>query len=268
MHSHRIPHTSSPMSDAARFRVVTFFLLLTLPVLARDRAPHRVSAIFSSNPPIPSLSYRNAGYQLVSNKAGTITVTIDSSPLRIAARYPTPILDSEAIDVLKRGKRIPLPNSIRGKGRELAANARGYVQAADRVLCWLHSHFSYRKTEAGPLRGDCNTAARTAVALLAEAGIPAREIDGMVIETGTRVLSGAALHRWIEVYYPGFGWLFSDPLSSLHYVPPSYIVLDHVSRRDLLGTTLTCIKPYRPAKAIGILKHSSMTERINLYRFP
>jgi hypothetical protein len=81
-------------------------------------------------------------------------------------------------------------------------------------------------------------AAELAVALLREAGIPARSVRGYLVpaESATAASPGElkreqslgeeGLHRWIEVYYPGAGWVFSDPFRSVDYVGPRYLVFD------------------------------------------
>jgi hypothetical protein len=51
--------------------------------------------------------------------------------------------------------------------------------------------------------------------------IPAREVAGYVAGEG----GDAGFHRWIEVYYPDVGWVFSDPRVSHHYVPATYLRL-------------------------------------------
>jgi hypothetical protein len=44
-----------------------------------------------------------------------------------------------------------------------------------------------------------------------------------VVADGSGVPAG--FHRWIEVHYDDVGWVFSDPIQSLHYVPATYVRL-------------------------------------------
>jgi hypothetical protein len=70
----------------------------------------------------------------------------------------------------------------------------------------------------------CTGAARLTVALLAAVGIEAREVAGWVVEPGPGKRE-RGYHRWVEVYFPDVGWVFSDPLASHHWVPATYVRL-------------------------------------------
>jgi hypothetical protein len=62
------------------------------------------------------------------------------------------------------------------------------------------------------------------VALLAAAGVEAREVPGYVLEDqpgGPR----AGFHRWVELRLPDRGWVFADPLASHFFVPATYLRL-------------------------------------------
>jgi hypothetical protein len=53
------------------------------------------------------------------------------------------------------------------------------------------------------------------VLMLRELGVPARYVEGFLpgtlLEDGTREVTGAAAHAWVEVYFPGIGWWKFDP---------------------------------------------------------
>ncbi len=83
-------------------------------------------------------------------------------------------------------------------------------------------------------RAYCVGYAELAVDLLRRVGISARTVQG-VLRTdpdadGYDASIGGVYHRWIEVYYPDRGYVFSDPSSSVNGVDARYIPF---SRRAL-----------------------------------
>jgi transglutaminase-like putative cysteine protease len=63
-------------------------------------------------------------------------------------------------------------------------------------------------------QGYCEYYASTMAALLRAADVPARIAYGFLPsarEQGLEVVSGAAMHWWVEVYFPGIGWIEFDP---------------------------------------------------------
>ena len=64
--------------------------------------------------------------------------------------------------------------------------------------------------------GYCEFYASTMAVLLRDAGIPARIAYGFLpggerTAEGIEVVSGAAMHWWVEVYFPDIGWIDFDP---------------------------------------------------------
>jgi hypothetical protein len=116
-----------------------------------------------------------------------------------------------------------------------AAGAASRYEAVSRVLGWVAANVRYeldRAADQSPLavlerrRAYCTGVARLSVALLAALDIPAREVAGWVAPAGDGAgIAGGGFHRWIEVYYPDRGWVFSDPLLSHHFVPATYLRL-------------------------------------------
>jgi transglutaminase-like putative cysteine protease len=64
-------------------------------------------------------------------------------------------------------------------------------------------------------QGYCEYYAGTMAALLREADVPARIAYGFLPSEpgpdGIQVVSGAAMHWWVEVFFPGIGWIEFDP---------------------------------------------------------
>ena len=59
-------------------------------------------------------------------------------------------------------------------------------------------------------------------------GVKTRYVTGIAYlpsDQATMRLEGSALHRWLEVYYPDVGWVFSDPAGKVNFVEATYIVI-------------------------------------------
>ncbi len=199
---------------------------------------------------------------------GIVHVTVNVIPLRNNTPYPISITDARARTVLdSEGVSQPLSTALRETVHKLAKPCRGYFQAVSVILNWVTRHFHYQSQTRSPLQGDCTAASKLTVQMLSEAGIPARIVIGIVVEKESRILSGKALHSFVEIYYPGTGWLFSDPLSSYHFVPASYVLLNHVSTTDYFGLTLRVFRQATPLESVITNDRSGIPGRINLFRF-
>ncbi len=161
--------------------------------------------------------YRNAGYRLrwVGDE---IEVEVDTEPLDSQARFE------------------PVRNSAEGPIERLAlgltTGAGTHYDAISRILGWVARHIEYNldreqtQTAEAVLdrrSGYCTGVARLTVALLEAVGIEAREVAGYVVGSAPGGPSG--YHRWVEAYLPDRGWVFSDPLTTHHYVPATYLRL-------------------------------------------
>jgi len=208
-----------------------------------------------------------AGYQIKESSDGIIHVKVNATPLRNSTPYPTVIENKPARALLDSGQHPHLSAAFRAKTRKLVQPCRGYFQAVSVILNWITRHFHYQLQIKSPLDGDCTAAAQLAVQMLSEAGIPARTVIGIVVESKDHVLSGKALHSFVEIYYPGTGWLFSDPLSSYHYVPANYVLLNTAHASDYFGLTLRTVRQPAPLESVVSHEHSPIPGRINLFRF-
>ena len=211
--------------------------------------------------------YENAGYLMKESSEGIIHVTVDVTPLKNKVPYPTHVADAHARMVLDSGRISPLPANLRKTTHALVKPCRGYFQAVNAILNWVTSHFHYQSQTRSPLQGDCTAAAKLTVQMLSEAGIPARTVIGVVVKNTSCLLSGKALHSFVEIYYPGTGWLFSDPLSSYHFVPASYVLLNDAPAPDYFGLTLCSMRQPAPLEPVATNDRSGIPGRINLFRF-
>lgn len=120
--------------------------------------------------------------------------------------------------------------------RELAAQIVGQAGAAtpyDRaraIESWLRTNIQYSETIPAPPRGSdpiewflfeqrqgyCNYYATAMVLMLRSQGIPARLAAGFAqgawdAERGAYLVRERDAHTWVEVYFPGYGWVEFEP---------------------------------------------------------
>jgi transglutaminase-like putative cysteine protease len=74
---------------------------------------------------------------------------------------------------------------------------------------------SYVECFATYKRGFCQYYAITMAAILRDLGVPTRIAGGFLPgsrdRSGTEVIDSASIHEWVEVYFPGYGWVEFDP---------------------------------------------------------
>ena len=175
--------------------------------------------------------YDNDGYSLeVTAGAGGsvgLTVRVSDSPLVSAAPFPT--------GDRSRTASVAAPDRD-AFARNLAAGSQTEAEAVRRILLGLAARVAYdpdrlRRQDPGAVfsagRAYCVGFAELAVDLLGRVGISARTVQGVLATgpgaDGYEAKLGGAFHRWIEVYYPDRGYVFSDPLSSVNGVDARYV---------------------------------------------
>lgn len=160
------------------------------------------------------LPYANDGYRLEISPDGDVLVEVTLEPIGSAALFDS--LPDPALGAVERVAAV------------VASGAVTRYEAVSRVLGWISREIRYELDRGRPqdpasvlLRrsAHCTGVARLAVALLGTLSIEAREVAGFVAGEP----SGGEYHRWIEVFYPDRGWVFSDPLRYHHFVPPTYV---------------------------------------------
>lgn len=111
---------------------------------------------------------------------------------------------------------------------QLITESDSVANLAERLMNWIYTEFEYDPTFSSVVtsgqkawdakRGVCQDFAHVALAILREAGIPARYVSGY-LETlpppGEQKLQGSdASHAWFSVYSPTDGWLDYDPTNN------------------------------------------------------
>jgi len=126
-----------------------------------------------------------------------------------------------------------LPVRVRQLATQLTSDATNRAGAVAAIDNYLRTNETYDLSAPLPRPGDdavddflfvshigfCEQFATAAVMLLRSAGIPARLVTGyaegdVASEPGRRVMRGSDAHAWVQVWYPGTGWVDADPTSS------------------------------------------------------
>jgi hypothetical protein len=174
--------------------------------------------------------YDNDGYSLavarVSDGSLTLTVRVSAAPLQSRAPYaPRPAEAS-----------LPRSPERDAWAAAHASGVRTQAEAVERILSGIASEVRYdadrdRRQDPATVfanrRAHCVGFSELAVDLLRRAGISARTVQG-VLRTAADAVGfdasiGGVYHRWIEVYYPDRGYVFSDPSASINGVDARYV---------------------------------------------
>ena len=161
--------------------------------------------------------YENAGYRLWL-EGDTVRVRVDNAHLESEASFePRPADPTDRVQAL---------------AASLTSQSTTRYDATSAILNWVARNIRYdldRSASQGAKSvlerrsGYCTGIARLSVELLRSLGIEAREVAGYVLGDGPGDVRG--YHRWIEVDYGASDWAFSDPISSHHFVPATYVRL-------------------------------------------
>jgi len=195
-------------------------LVVALAAAASRCAAADELAVYRAGGPDAALfdQYDNDGYSLAVSRAAdgslSLTVRVSAAPLQSRAPFPP---------------RAPEPGPPPSDERDAwaaahAAGARTQAQAVERILSGIASEIRYdpdrdRRQDPSAVfasrRAHCVGFAELAVDLLRRAGISARTVQG-ILRTPTNAVGydvaiGGVYHRWIEVYYPDRGYVFSVP---------------------------------------------------------
>jgi transglutaminase-like putative cysteine protease len=159
-----------------------------------------------------------------------------------------------------------LPSGVRALAASLVVNAPNRLNAVDAVEEYLRTTEKYNLNSPVPKPGEdavddflfvshqgfCEQFATAAVIMLRTQGIPARLVTGYVggestTDPGERVFRGSDAHAWVQVFYPGVGWVNSDPTAGavLQATTPSL--------RQRIGTSLTRLWHHVPGGRWGAL---------------
>lgn len=274
----------------ARALLLALVSACAVPASAQDE-PAGEWARYRLDGPAPwryARAVEGAGYRVVlsspDGKALEVRVEVPASPLTADAPFPPApaTLSSEARSALAD----PLADDLDldSLSRSLLAGARSTLEAVERVIAFTAHRIRYALPDGSPetasltlraRRGSCVGRSLLAAELLLRAGVPARQVTGILAAQRARELTpesravfnaelGGVRHRWIEVFVPGLGWVPSDPSGLANTVTARHLALDrqppagfHVGvaarsaelKRPVLETAEGGLTLYRPRGA-------------------
>lgn len=195
--------------------------------------------------------YDNDGYSLsvATRDDGSVELTVRVSDAPLQTRSP-------AASPREEDPPPPTAPDRDAFARKLAEGSATREERVRRVLLGLRRTLTY---DPDPLRlqdpaavfssrrGYCVGFAELAVDLLRRVGISARTVQGILrAPAGSdhyEATIGGAYHRWIEVYYPDRGYVFSDPWTSINGVDARYIAF---ARRALVRPRYLSVDALEP----------------------
>jgi protein-glutamine gamma-glutamyltransferase len=142
-----------------------------------------------------------------------------------------------------------LPSRVAQLARQVTSGAATRYDAVRSVELFLAERATYRLDSPVPppgrdavdhflfdaRTGFCEQFASAEAVLLRAVGIPARLVTGFAggaPRDGGRLLRAADAHAWVEVWYPGVGWVASDPTAGAQLADGTGSFLNRVD--DLL----------------------------------
>jgi hypothetical protein len=196
----------------------------------------RVVVTIADEDPADAPVFKDSPYHTVERDAGAYTLSLRAN--RGATLNPAKLpLASIPDDV--RPFLAPTPTSqsdhraIVERARTLVDGVNDSREAARRITMWVHDNLGKRDGTRGAATavetleagfGDCTEHAALTVALLRAAGLPARNVSGVVLVPGF-FSADAGYHAWAEVWIGE--WIALDPALGSADVAAHYLHLGY-----------------------------------------
>ncbi|MFC2171069.1 transglutaminase family protein [Acidobacteriota bacterium] len=191
--------------------------------------------------------YKNDGFeQIITVRNGTYEIEIKCALDTLGCRDPFPLAPKNIPDEIKpwldpSTRKKAKADPVKSLAERLTKNSRFACEAVSAVIAWVAANIEYTTEQDAPVqaavvldqrRAFCVGQSNLTTAMLRSVGIPCRIVRGLLLSRE----GGFFLHRWVEVYYPSRGWVFSDPGSSINYVDQLHVLLyDPASRQSRTG---------------------------------
>ena len=190
---------------------------------ARYRATGRDSRLFEQ--------YDNDGYSLevAAGPDGGLDLAVRVSDAPLSSKAPYPTGAAREVSLAPAPDRDAFARRAVEGSRTLEEAVRGVLLAVASEVIYDADHTRRQDPAAvfASRRAYCVGFAELSVDLLRRAGITARTVQGVLHTDASNAAYdpaiGGAYHRWIEVYYPDRGFVFSDPRLSINGVDARYI---------------------------------------------
>lgn len=252
-----------------RVRLGAFFLSTI--AFARIASAGEQSAVYRASGADARLfdQYDNDGYSLavVPSETGVeLRVRVSDAPLDSSAPFPTG---------LRREASLTSAPDRDAFAARLARGSRTEAEAVRRVLLAVASEVRYdpdRLRNQDPAavfisrQAYCVGFSELAVDLLRRLSIRARTVQG-VLRSGASAdrydpdIEGV-YHRWIEVFYPDRGYVFSDPSGSINGVDARYLPFDRRSLKRPRFLRLTGVEPPAGSLAYETVRAGETSVRV------
>ncbi|MHB9032886.1 MAG: transglutaminase domain-containing protein [Anaerolineae bacterium] len=195
--------------------------------------------------------------------ASTLTLPADAAyPLQTGA------LPADAKQYLGPDYLIQSDNpAIQALAAQLASGKTREDSVVSSIVMWLNGHITISaggsndalgvlSSSSGSERGFVNLAA----ALLRAAGVPAQVSFGgvtadVVLGQSWTASSHGSYHYWILVYYPGLGWVPTDPQRTVNWVDTSHIAAPFY-QLESTSVTITRISHQEDLSLVEQIRHS------------
>ena len=133
--------------------------------------------------------------------------------------------------------------AIRELSQKLTGGAKTQFDAVQKVVSWVVDHVRYVNPpvqydalyalQTG--KGNCQNYSHLTAALLRNAGVPVRIVNGVTMnqpfnvswEKGTLTFKmGQGRHSWVEVWYPDLGWVPYDPQNMQFFISNRFVRIE------------------------------------------
>jgi len=211
-----------------------YYLQQEYQILAKDW-----SYLFSINQPI----WASEGVQVFSAKEDENSVLNSNSNEYVVESWVTQVTADELVkagnnyppSILSEYTQLPdtLPQRVSDLAQSLSANLNSSYEIAISVQNYLRTNYPYSLEVAPPpanrdvvdyflfdeKQGFCSYYASSMTILLRTLGIPSRVVTGYVTsnynyQEQQYVVTASSAHAWVEVYFPGYGWVEFEPTAS------------------------------------------------------
>jgi len=203
--------------------------------------------------------YRNAGYrlELSSTAVGEMLAKVEITDVADVESAHLPLALSTLSAEVRENLDIRRSSSdLRKLAARLSARCRTVAEAERSILAWISSSISYDDDRSLPQDADsvlrnraahCVGLAELAVDLLRASGVPARAVSGVWADDRpaprrkqANVPERAGVyHRWVEIFDPAVGWIYSDPIGRIDFVSALY--LPFAARPDRAPSSLKVV---------------------------
>ena len=161
-----------------------------------------------------------------------------------AAPFPLASVPRNLKDYLQASEQVQTYDpAIQDLSRKLTLGAKTQFEAVQKVVSWVVDHVRYVNPPAqydalyslNTGKGNCQNYSHLTAALLRNAGVPVRIVNGVTMnqpfnvswEKGTLTFKmGQGRHSWVEVWYPDLGWVPYDPQNMQFFISNRFVRIE------------------------------------------